>query len=181
MRAKRRAEARSGPRGERLAAEFLRGLGCTVVAHNLRTIHGEIDLLVRDGRELVAVEVKARRDHPAPEATVRPEQLDRIGRSLHAVARSIRPRPAALRIDIVAVRWSDPEPEVRRFPSVRRWRFARYPCGSASVPDWAPADTSHHACPPVPGRLSLRALHRGFLAFVNWLSVRLRPRDADSR
>ncbi len=181
MRPKRRPETRSGPRGERLAAEFLRGLGCTVVAHNLRTVHGEIDLLVRDGRELVAVEVKARRDHPAPEATVRPEQLDRIGRSLHAVARSVRPRPSALRIDVVAVRWVEPDPEVRRFPGVRRWRFARDPCGSASVPDWAPADTSPDAQPPVPGRRPLRLLQSGFLALVNWLSARLRLRDADSR
>lgn len=181
MRPKRRTEARSGPRGERLAAEFLRGLGCTVVAHNLRTVHGEIDLLVRDGRDLVAVEVKARRDHPAPEATVRPEQLDRISRSLHAVARSVRPRPQGLRIDLVAVRWVEPDPEVRRFAGVRRWRFARDPCGSASVPDWAPADTSPDVLPPVPERNLVQHARRRLSAFVNWISARLRLRDADSR
>lgn len=134
-------DASSGARGEALAAAFLIGQGYILHAQNLRTRHGEIDLLVRDDDHWVAVEVKARKDHPAPERTVLPSQLDRIERALKAVSRSLRPRPRTLRIDLVAIRWRvGGEPEVLHFPAVRAFRREDRPCGSASVPEWVPAD-----------------------------------------
>lgn len=111
--------ARSGAAGEALAAAGLRRAGYRVVARNLRTAHGEIDLLVRRGRRWIAVEVKARRDHPAPERCVRPEQLDRLERALRALAPRLRPRPAELWIDAVSVRWTDAEPELLHLPALR--------------------------------------------------------------
>ncbi len=138
---RKKAEATSGARGEALAAAFLEARGYRVIARNLRTTHGEIDLLAHDGVEWTAVEVKARADHPAPEATVLPEQLDRIANSLQALARSLRPRPTWVRIDVVAVRWVEPEPEVRLFAGVRRWQLVPTACGSASVLRQDPADT----------------------------------------
>jgi putative endonuclease len=50
-----------GLRGEQLAAEHLRRLGYDVLARNVRTRHGEIDIIARDGSVLVFVEVKTRR------------------------------------------------------------------------------------------------------------------------
>lgn len=50
-----------GQRGERLAADFLRSRGYTLVSANARTRWGEIDLVARDGTELVFIEVKTRR------------------------------------------------------------------------------------------------------------------------
>ena len=47
-----------GARGESLAAEFLIGKGYAVLARNLVTRIGEIDLLCQDGDCLVVVEVK---------------------------------------------------------------------------------------------------------------------------
>lgn len=90
-----------------------------VVARNLRTRDGELDLLVRRGRTWIGVEVKARRDHPAPERCVEAAQLDRIERALHRLARGLRPRPAALRIDVVSVRWTPRGPDLLHFPAVR--------------------------------------------------------------
>jgi putative endonuclease len=61
------AVARAGRRralgtvGEHLAAEHLRRRGCIELARNVRTRHGEIDLVVLDGQVLVFVEVKTRR------------------------------------------------------------------------------------------------------------------------
>ncbi len=49
-----------GRRGEQLAAAYLRRRGCEVLARNVRTRHGEIDVIARDGRALVFVEVKTR-------------------------------------------------------------------------------------------------------------------------
>lgn len=50
-----------GRQGEQLALEHLQRLGCELVARNHRTRFGEIDLVVRDERALVFVEVKTRR------------------------------------------------------------------------------------------------------------------------
>ncbi len=49
-----------GKQYEELAAAYLRGQGLTVVAQNWRCRSGEIDLICRDGRYLVFVEVKYR-------------------------------------------------------------------------------------------------------------------------
>lgn len=51
----------SGKLGEDIAARFLVGKGYHVVCRNWRCRQGEIDLVCRDGRELVFLEVKTRR------------------------------------------------------------------------------------------------------------------------
>jgi putative endonuclease len=111
--------ARSGQRGEQLAADFLRKAGFVIEAINLRTTSGEIDLLVRKRRAWAAVEVKARADHPAPERCVTPEQLDRLAATLRALAPTLRPAPRVLRIDVIAVRWTAEGPELVHFPNLR--------------------------------------------------------------
>ena len=49
-----------GREGERLAAQYLEGLGMTILERNWRFGHKEIDLIVREGNDLVVVEVKTR-------------------------------------------------------------------------------------------------------------------------
>ena len=89
------------------------------MARNLRTRHAEIDLLVRRGPLVVAVEVKTRRHHLAPELTVCTRQRSGLRRALMELAEGMRRRPRVLRIDVVAVRplaadtW-----DVRCFPGV---------------------------------------------------------------
>lgn len=51
----------AGARAEALAADYLMRQGLTIVARNFRTRFGEIDLIARDGRTLVFVEVRLRR------------------------------------------------------------------------------------------------------------------------
>ncbi|HWF31435.1 MAG TPA: YraN family protein [Solirubrobacteraceae bacterium] len=50
-----------GRSGEELAADHLRGLGFAVLARNVRTARGEIDMIARRGPLLVFAEVKTRR------------------------------------------------------------------------------------------------------------------------
>ena len=50
-----------GPWGEAQAADYLRRKGYTLVAANYRCRFGEIDLIVRNRRYLVFVEVKLRK------------------------------------------------------------------------------------------------------------------------
>jgi putative endonuclease len=94
-----------GRHGEDVAARHVTALGWTVLDRNWRGTRGELDIVARDGDEVVAIEVKTRTTtacgHPA--LAVGPAKLGRIGRlagqwlSEHAVqARSVR-------IDVIAV------------------------------------------------------------------------------
>ena len=52
-----------GNYGERVAAAWLRAQGCKVLAKNFRGPHrGEVDIVARDGRVLLFVEVKTRQE-----------------------------------------------------------------------------------------------------------------------
>jgi putative endonuclease len=51
----------TGRRGEQLAAEHLRRLGFTILARNVRSAAGEIDLIASDGQMVAFVEVKTTR------------------------------------------------------------------------------------------------------------------------
>jgi putative endonuclease len=107
------AEGR-GRAAEDRAAAFLVARGFVVLARNVRTASGEIDLLCRDGPALVVVEVKARGTLAAARAA-----LDaRKARLLRAAAREARRRlslPARwpLRFDFVAVPENAPPLHVR--------------------------------------------------------------------
>ncbi|MEO5957168.1 MAG: YraN family protein [Nitrospiraceae bacterium] len=61
-----------GQAGESAAEEYLRHKGYRIVARNLRSPRGELDLVAEDGHVLVFVEVKARR-------------TDSFGGAIHAV------------------------------------------------------------------------------------------------
>src|SRR3954463_2420492 len=60
-----------GDRGEKVAARFLRNQGYKIIVRNFRCELGEIDIIARDGKTLVFVEVKTRAyDDPTPEEQV---------------------------------------------------------------------------------------------------------------
>ncbi|MBI2755811.1 MAG: YraN family protein [Chloroflexi bacterium] len=97
----------TGIRGEDLAAaHFASELGARVLARNLRLAGAEIDLLVEDAGDLVAVEVKTRiGTQPAlPEEAVGTAKLRRIERALAAYAQANPAyEPCGWRIDVVAI------------------------------------------------------------------------------
>ena len=90
--------------GERRAREYLTSRGFAFVAANYRTRYGEIDLVMREGRELVFVEVKTRRDgaagHPAEAVTA--AKLRHVARAAGLFRREHDVR-TPWRIDVVAV------------------------------------------------------------------------------
>jgi putative endonuclease len=94
-----------GQAGERAAARFLERRGLVILAKNLRSRLGEIDLLARDGSTLVFVEVKARRGAPGdpPEAAVDARKRLRLMRLAlgYLAARRLGERPC--RFDVVGV------------------------------------------------------------------------------
>jgi putative endonuclease len=98
-----------GQRGEAAAARYLERRGLVILARNLRSRLGEIDLLARDGRTLVFVEVKARRGHEGdpPEAGVRGRKRARLSRLAlgYLAARRLGEQPC--RFDVVGVSLDD--------------------------------------------------------------------------
>src|SRR5258707_1887535 len=108
-RPERRAAFRLGLTAETRAAALLLMKGYRIVARRWRSPVGEIDLVVRRGRVLVFVEVKARGHFDDAAESVTPRQRRRIVAGANAWLAS-HPRDAAcdLRFDAVLVvprRW----------------------------------------------------------------------------
>lgn len=94
-----------GRRGEELAARHLQRAGLTIVERNVRLPWGEIDLVAREGDELVFVEVKTRIGDAsiAPDEMVNVAKLQRLERLAEAYAERLGDPDAAWRVDVVAV------------------------------------------------------------------------------
>lgn len=97
-----------GRRGEQLALDHFARLSFGLVARNHRTRHGEIDLIVCDGRTLVFAEVKTRRAiRPGASAwdSLHERKRLQVRRMASAFLASAAPRPRVpdLRCDAVAV------------------------------------------------------------------------------
>jgi putative endonuclease len=104
-RRRRGADARlSGRRGEVVAALWLMAKGYRILGFRHRLPQGEIDLLAKRGRVLIAVEVKARTSLEAALEAVSFSQRQRLRRALRAyVARRPRLAAAEVRLDLVAL------------------------------------------------------------------------------
>ena len=94
-----------GARGEAFASRFLIAHGFTPVARNWRCRYGELDLIMRDGETLVAVEVKTRSDtrFGSPLWAITPRKAARLRRLLFEWARSSGHTGRPLRVDAVGI------------------------------------------------------------------------------
>lgn len=94
-----------GAYGESVAARHLTGLGLCLLERNWRCDEGEIDLVLREGDELVVCEVKTRRDDSfgSPHEAITKVKLDRLRRLGERWAMEHGVRPNGTRIDLVAV------------------------------------------------------------------------------
>ncbi len=105
---------REGHGAEWLAAAWLMAKGYQVLGFRLKTPGAEIDILARQGKTIVVVEVKRRARLEAALAAIDPRQLERLRA---AGAALLRQRPSfaghRLRIDAVAL-------APARFPRHRR-------------------------------------------------------------
>jgi putative endonuclease len=107
-----------GQRGENVAARFLRDLGYKIIVRNFRCELGEVDIIARDGKTLIFVEVKTRAyDDPTPEDqvnTAKQHQVTKVARFY--LSRYGTPQPAA-RFDVVAIVWpTGRDPQIRHTP-----------------------------------------------------------------
>ena len=106
---RRRAQVRSGRLAETLAVWWLRGKGYRILARDWRSPVGEIDILARRGRLLVAVEVKRRSGAREAAEAVQRQQQRRIVRAAEAFLARLDPGAGlSLRFDVVLIvpgRW----------------------------------------------------------------------------
>jgi putative endonuclease len=94
-----------GRRGEELAARHLERLGLEVLDRNVRLPGGEIDIVAREGAEIVFVEVKTRIGdaETAPDELVSAAKLARLERLGEAYLERAGNTQVTWRIDVIAL------------------------------------------------------------------------------
>lgn len=102
-----------GKMGEDLAVQYLTDKGYEILERNWRNIHKEIDIIAKEGNDLVIVEVKARQtdEYGEPDIAV----TKRKQRMLIAAANAYILRnnlDKSTRFDIVSIVFKDGEPVI---------------------------------------------------------------------
>lgn len=100
------ARTRLGDWGEGVAGRFLQEKGYRVLDTKYRCSWGEVDIVARDGDELVFVEVRTRRDtqYGAPEESLTAAKSRRLTATAQDYLQRHAESNAGWRIDLVAIR-----------------------------------------------------------------------------
>jgi putative endonuclease len=107
--------------GERLAADYLVGLGAEVLERNFHVHYAEADLILKHEGDLVAVEVKTRDvgDFVEPEEVVRRQQLARVERALTTYAQDHDLLEMPFRIDVILIVTDERNGAILRFEHLK--------------------------------------------------------------
>ena len=110
-----------GNAGEETAARYLEARGFVVDAVQAKTKFGELDLVCRQGDEVVFVEVKTRRTstYGYPEEAITPKKFRTLAHAAEAWLQKNGGVERPWRIDVVAIDVSpDGTPTVTHFPGI---------------------------------------------------------------
>jgi putative endonuclease len=94
---------RLGDVGEQAAAAYLERCGYTIIARNWRCRDGEIDLVAREGDQIVFVEVRTRHDQHALETITPAKQQRLVALAYHYLSAHDLPSTTRWRIDVIAL------------------------------------------------------------------------------
>jgi putative endonuclease len=94
-----------GSMGESIAATFLKGAGFSIVERNFRCVCGELDIIARDGRTIVFIEVKCRNNetYGSPQLAVTAFKQRQISKAALVWLSKRRLYDAEARFDVVAI------------------------------------------------------------------------------
>ena len=94
-----------GKAGERVAEEYLKDQGCAILFRRYRGAGKEIDLVVRDGKTIVFVEVKTDTSgrFGSPETWVTPRKQQAIIKAARSYIAIQEPNADGYRFDVVGV------------------------------------------------------------------------------
>lgn len=111
-----------GEQGEARAEMYLKGLGYQILARNLRTRLGEIDLLALEGETIVFIEVKTRKSDARgrPEEAIHPRKQKQLSRVAMALLKSRGWLHRQSRIDVITITGEPESPECE----LRHYRHA---------------------------------------------------------
>jgi len=108
-----------------MAAEFLVGMGYVVLARNVRTPYGEIDLVAehlskhpQGDQTIVFVEVKTRSSQTFgyPESSITPKKQEHLIFAAQHYLQEHPEHPQDWRVDVIAIqRFKDREPMIQHF------------------------------------------------------------------
>lgn len=96
---------RLGDKGEKIAARLLRGKNYSILCRNFKVKSGEIDLIARDGENLVFIEVKTRRatTRSRPAEGLSAKQKKRIYHAAQNYLRQIDNPNIIYRFDLIEI------------------------------------------------------------------------------
>ena len=102
-----------GKQGEELAAQYLINKGYEILERNWRNIHKEIDIIAKDGKDLVIVEVKTRQtdEYGNPDVAVTKQKQWRLISAANAYVYQNR-LDINTRFDIISIIIRDDIPEI---------------------------------------------------------------------
>ena len=103
-----------GAQSEDLAAWYLKKNGYKILEQNYRTRLGEIDIIARDKKTIVFVEVKSRKSirYGSPKWSVTHNKQRKISMVALQYLKNTRQTDAAARFDVVAVISNRDEPQI---------------------------------------------------------------------
>ena len=103
-----------GDAGEGLAAAALKKQGYKILEHNYVTPLGEIDLIARQGKTLIFIEVKTRQNtrFGAPQEAVSPAKQARLRRLADYYLKQKKLGEVLMRFDVVAIIMGEEKPQI---------------------------------------------------------------------
>lgn len=107
-----------GRSGEQCAARYLRQQGLRILARNIRTPRGEIDIVAMENKTLVIVEVRTQSNDAtkSPEQSIHAHKKRSVLHAAHWFARTRKLTHLPLRIDLIAILWPPGgKPDIRHY------------------------------------------------------------------
>ena len=103
-----------GEKGESLAARFLKKNGYKIIEQNYRTQLGEIDIIAKEKKTIVFVEVKSRRStrFGNPKWAVTPQKQRKISMVALYYLKTTEQTNAKARFDVVAITANRDQPQI---------------------------------------------------------------------
>jgi putative endonuclease len=109
-----------GTEGEHLAEQYLKEKGYSIVEKNFRFGRGEIDIIAKDGQDLVFVEVKARHSlqYGAPEESVTPAKEAQLRKVAEGYLYERNIENQSCRFDVVTILYERGVPVVQLIQNI---------------------------------------------------------------
>jgi putative endonuclease len=103
-----------GERGENLAVWYLKQNGYKIIEQNYRSRMGEIDIIAKDGKTIVFVEVKSRRSirYGSPKWAITPKKQRKISMVALYYLKTTQQTDTKARFDVVAITANQDEPQI---------------------------------------------------------------------